>query len=148
MSVEGNHHMTKIVINACFGGFGLSDVAYEWLIAKGVPVQAYVKERRGADGLYKPESRNEGEVIFDRDLDDPAEGEDGKLSAAMRRYWDTWTRESRDHPLIVECVETLGERASGKFAKLVVVEIPDGVEWGIDEYDGNEHIAEKHRTWR
>lgn len=35
-------------------------------------------------------------------------------------------------------VEQLGsERASGLFASLKVVEIPDGVEW----------IAEKHRTW-
>jgi hypothetical protein len=29
-----------------------------------------------------------------------------------------------------------------------VVEIPDGVEWEIAEYDGLEWVAEKHRTWR
>jgi hypothetical protein len=28
-----------------------------------------------------------------------------------------------------------------------VVEIPDGTDYEISEYDGNEHIAEKHRTW-
>jgi hypothetical protein len=44
-------------------------------------------------------------------------------------------------------VEELGDKASGQFAELVVVEIPDGVDYEIDEYDGNEHIAEKHRTW-
>ena len=27
------------------------------------------------------------------------------------------------------------------------VEIPDDVEWQIEEYDGTEHISEKHRTW-
>jgi hypothetical protein len=31
---------------------------------------------------------------------------------------------------------------------LRIVEIPDGVEWHISEYDGIEHIAENHRTWR
>jgi hypothetical protein len=28
-----------------------------------------------------------------------------------------------------------------------VITIPDGIEWEIKEYDGLEHIAEKHRTW-
>jgi hypothetical protein len=31
---------------------------------------------------------------------------------------------------------------------LEIVEIPDDVEYTIEEYDGLEHIAEKHRTWR
>jgi hypothetical protein len=57
----------------------------------------------------------------------------------------------RHDPLLVACVETLGgghrENASGEYANLVVVEIPDGVEYEVGEYDGMEHIAEKHRTW-
>jgi len=31
---------------------------------------------------------------------------------------------------------------------LAIVEIPDDVEYTIEEYDGNEHVAEAHRTWR
>lgn len=58
------------------------------------------------------------------------------------------TRKERTHPDVVAIVEELGERASGDCAKLAIVEIPDGVEWEIDEYDGMEHIAEAHRTWR
>jgi hypothetical protein len=27
------------------------------------------------------------------------------------------------------------------------VDIPDDVKWQIEEYDGNEWIAESHRTW-
>lgn len=53
----------------------------------------------------------------------------------------------RDHPLLVECVETLGDAASGKQSKLKIVEIPDDVEWEIAEYDGRESIEEKHRSW-
>jgi hypothetical protein len=28
------------------------------------------------------------------------------------------------------------------------VDIPDDVKWEIEEYDGNEWVAEVHRTWR
>lgn len=54
---------------------------------------------------------------------------------------------NRTDPKLVECVETLGDIASGSLAKLKVVEIPDDVEWEIDDYDGVEWIAEVHRTW-
>ena len=54
----------------------------------------------------------------------------------------------RDDPYLVQVVLQLGEAASDGFANLKVVTIPDDVEWIIDEYDGNEWVAEKHRTWR
>jgi hypothetical protein len=41
----------------------------------------------------------------------------------------------------------MGKQSWGAYSQLKVVEIPDGVEWEIAEYDGSEHIAEKHRTW-
>ena len=50
-------------------------------------------------------------------------------------------------PRIVEVVERLGAGASGSCAHLVVVEIPDGIAWEIDDYDGWETIHEKHRSW-
>jgi hypothetical protein len=54
----------------------------------------------------------------------------------------------RDHELLVECVEVLGERADGAYATLRVVEIPEHVIWEIEEYDGNESVVESHRSWR
>jgi hypothetical protein len=42
----------------------------------------------------------------------------------------------------------MGDNANGGFANLRVVKIPGNVEWTIDEYDGLEWVAEKHRTWR
>lgn len=51
-----------------------------------------------------------------------------------------------DHDL-VRVVEELGENANGIFAKLRVIEIPDDVEFHIEEYDGAESIDENHRTW-
>ena len=41
----------------------------------------------------------------------------------------------------------MSDAADGSCAKLEIVEIPDGVDWTVEEYDGNEHIAESHRTW-
>jgi hypothetical protein len=46
----------------------------------------------------------------------------------------------RTDPHLVATVEALG-------GALKVVEVPDGVEWTIEDYDGREWVAEKHRTW-
>lgn len=65
--------------------------------------------------------------------------------------WDGYGFEfmddDRSNPALVKCVEDLGEDASGSFAELKVVEIPDGVEWEIDEDDGMEWVVEKHHEW-
>ena len=54
----------------------------------------------------------------------------------------------RDDPVLVQVVEELGsETASGNYAKLKVVEIPDGVVYEIQDYDGQESIHETHRSW-
>ena len=52
----------------------------------------------------------------------------------------------RDCPVLVAMVER-GD-ADGEYSDLKVVEIPDGVNWYIEEYGGLEHVAERHRTWR
>ena len=53
----------------------------------------------------------------------------------------------RDDPVLVKVVEELGEQANTRYSNLKVVEIPDEVEWSIQEYDGVEWVAEAHRTW-
>ena len=53
----------------------------------------------------------------------------------------------RTDPKLIECIEALGDKANGRWARLGIVEIPDDVEWQIDEYDGVERISELHRTW-
>jgi hypothetical protein len=53
----------------------------------------------------------------------------------------------RTNPKLIEAVETLGEKANGSLAALQVIEIPDDVDWYIDEYDGWETIRENHRSW-
>ena len=79
------------------------------------------------------------------------------LSNAAYKYlglkWDGYGFAYDDHdkradPKLVECVERLGDAASGRYAHLKVVEIPDGIEYEISNYDGIETIHEKHRVWR
>ena len=53
----------------------------------------------------------------------------------------------RNDPVLVQVVETLGDKANGRCAKLRIVEIPDNVNWEISEYDGNESVEEVHRSW-
>ena len=88
----------KIVINKCYGGFGLSEVA---------------------ETRYRNESGN------------------------TVPYYHI----PRNDPILVSIVEELGEDSWGCFAELKVIEIPDDVKFQIEEYDGNEWVAEQHRTW-
>ena len=59
-------------------------------------------------------------------------------------YNNTQSRADKD---LIKCIETLGKKANGSFADIKIVEIPDDVNWGIDDYDGIEHVYELHRTW-
>lgn len=113
----------KVVINECYGGFGLSQDAYLKLNEWGIPIIDYPTE-------------NKGEVIYR-----------GGRHVPLCELWDSWLSYNRENSLLVRVVEELGDVANGTFAKLKVVEIPDGVNYDIDEYDGIESIHEVHRSW-
>jgi hypothetical protein len=53
----------------------------------------------------------------------------------------------RDHPLLIQCFKELGTNAQYWWSEFKIIEIPDGVEWEIREYDGKESVHEKHRIW-
>ena len=54
---------------------------------------------------------------------------------------------ARDDEHLIDVVELMGSAAAGEYAELKVIEIPDDVNWYIEEYDGKEHVAELHRVW-
>jgi hypothetical protein len=123
----------KLVINTKYGGFGLSDLAYEKLIEYGVPV----REVSDTEDSTKP-------VIYDRTLSED------KSCFGNKRYWDVFFEksENRSHPLLVKIVEELGTlAASDSLSSLKVIEIPDNISFFIDDYDGSETVRETHRTW-
>ena len=53
----------------------------------------------------------------------------------------------RTDPVLVSVVCDLGSEADGPCSSLKVVDVPDGVDWVLEEYDGMEWIAERHRIW-
>ena len=49
---------------------------------------------------------------------------------------------------LIKVIEEIGiGAASGTHADIRIAEVPDDVEWEIDEYDGIETVREKHRSW-
>lgn len=58
-----------------------------------------------------------------------------------------YTDVERNDPDLVAVVEELGEKASGVGSRLKIVDIPEDIQWYIEEYDGREHVAEEHRRW-
>lgn len=54
----------------------------------------------------------------------------------------------RNDPRLIAAVEKVGlKESSGEVACLEIVDIPDGIEYEIDDYDGVEVVHEKHRSW-
>jgi len=66
----------------------------------------------------------------------------------MGRYWECFiNRNNRNHPILLKVVKELGKKSWGRCAELKIVEIPNGIEYEIDNYDGVETVHEKHRSW-
>ena len=142
----------KVVINDCFGGFSLSPQAilklFELGVLSGIPVAEYFSNDRGPDDvlglkrslsnwreyLKNPDQRHSLFLcVFNTD--------ESQVITGDRQI-------QRDNDSLIRVVEELGEKANGVCARLKIVEIPDDVEWHIDDYDGLEHVAEDHRTWQ
>ena len=139
--------MTKIVINSCYGGFGLSKAGVlRYLEIKNIPVWIV------QSGMFNTEYYS---LVPPKERIQNAEKEFyGWPIEKRQEYNRKWSEQTfydrniaRDDPVLVQVVEELGKEANGEFAALAVVEIPDDVKWQIEEYDGNEWVAEQHRTW-
>ena len=126
--------MREIVINKCYGGYSLSDEAVIFLAKKKDPhielmepvkfygTKSWKKEREKFSCFLQPMYR--GKVLLDHQ-----------------------DRENRDCSILIEVVNELGEKANGMCAQLEIITIPYGIEYEVEEYDGMEWVAEKHRTW-
>jgi hypothetical protein len=139
----------EVVINTCYGGFGLSHIAtMEYYKRKGITVYPFVDAK---DNMKR----------FDFKHFEPYTGQENTFlihySSQPLRKDGTYVEESylavgrgiqRDDPDLVAVVKQMGKEASGPLSSLAIVEIPAEVEWSIEEYDGTEWISEAHRTWR
>ena len=141
--------MTKIVTNRCYGGFGLSHagvLAYARHAGITLYPEYKITKRGSKDWTYwrvpegeRPEPQDDWE---NWSMEKRVESNAAHTAAELSTY-----DFKRDDPALVAAVEELGEESYGDYSKLEVTEIPDDVEWTIEEYDGLEHIAERHQTW-
>lgn len=137
--------MRKIVINICYGGFGLSDEAvYAYARRKGLKL--YPEDIGHGLMMWYTKPKEERPVPLENWYMQPLEVRQAFNKAEGEACINT-SGIPRDDTDLVALVEELGARAHGRSAELKVVEIPDDVEWTIEEYDGCEWVAEKHRTW-
>lgn len=132
--------MTKIVYNACYGGFGLSVKAVmRYAELKGIKL--YHKKDSFVD-LFYTVPLDEADKIRER----IEATYSGKRNPTMRDYTElnkvcfSPSDIERDDPLLVQVVEELGEDASGNYANLQIAEVPTGSFYRIDEYDGSESV--------
>lgn len=119
--------MNKVIYNACYGGFNLSEEAVKWLMEN---------------------ARDEIKEFLNKALD-RAEEDDytSKLESAwcaLKYDFNKIGIQRHDKDLIA-CIEALGcGKASGFCSSLAIANI-EGNMYRIDEYDGNETVIEPNQ---
>ena len=101
----------KVVYNACYGGFSLSDEA----IVRYLQLKGWV---------FTTEKDEYGFIHY------KVEGQD--------RWYHRDIPRADKH--LVQVVEEMGKAANGRFADLAIEDVPSGARWRIDEYDGFESV--------
>lgn len=133
----------KIVINTCYGGFGLSFAGLKRYYEIKFPERKlYFYKRDFSTNTYTKVSEGEYAIfytdIFDKDFGNTFRANDidddvfNDHFVSMRNF-------KRTDPILVQVVEELGNKANGECAELSVVEFSDN-KYRICEYDGLEWI--------
>ena len=128
----------KLVVNNCYGRFGLSPKAQEryWGL-KGKQVFFYVSEY-GAKKARKA-SADANPLLLHALFKDY--GPLVNLAEVPREEFARSETIERHDPALVQVVEEMGKAADGRSAQLTVMEIPDGVDYIILDYNGKESVA-------
>lgn len=152
--------MKKIVINTKHGGFGLSALAIKRYLelngkeccfyeTKGHQIFPITLEEAQKDTHWTAFTVSNPEQYLN--LSKPWYDLSEQEREEFNKTWDSLSVYSsdieRDDKNLIQTIEELKEKANSRFADLKIVEIPDDVEWTIEDYDGVEWVSEKHRTW-
>lgn len=143
--------MKKVVINKCYGGFGLSPLAMKELAKlEGKKCYFFVEDSLVNINDCDNSSFWSAYSIKDPDFEKMSTQDEDGLYTTANQYSDSISivePNDRSCPNLVKVVEKLGADVNGAFADLKIIEIPQDVEYTIEEYDGIEWVAEVHKTW-
>jgi len=132
--------MTKVVYNAKYGGFSLSKEAVQryWEI-KGQQIWIEDDKEYPSLGLWTvwltpPEERPVRKKNWE------SMSMDERIAYNKAHSEQTWYDRDVDRhdPVLVQVVEELGDKASGKYAKLAIAQVSGP--YRIDEYGGFESV--------
>ena len=168
---EQTEELVPIVLNYCYGGFGVSNEGIRrYLELKGLP---FIEKARnyGSSAFYINEDnvfdqlmcRNCNFTIQDCDCDcisrfcticddlrkmkctcKPNEHSFYSGCRCTEKYFCEDINFKRTDPLLVQVVKELGEKANGYCAKLAIEYLPKGTKYIINEYDGHESLQTEH----
>lgn len=141
----------KIVLNGCYGGFGLSYeamVVYWHARCRDLYFYRDISVYDGYSKVHKYERISLADIQRSRNT---WTGFIYCTTEDQGEYLDHFPENvvndqdiERTDPILISVVETMGsEAASGRFAKLYIEEIPNGTQYKIDEYDGLEELITK-----
>ena len=137
----------KVVVNRCYGGFGLSHAAImRYAELSGIKLFPFTEARKedGRTDFRKFVPYTGQKETFLIHYSTQPLTSDGKYQD--NTYW-SYPSDERSDTTLIQVIEEMGESANGTCAKLEILEIPDDVQYEIDDYDGMESIHEKHRSW-
>lgn len=138
----------KIVINACFGGFGMSDEAiqlYKKYINTKDPglvfTDRFFDHKRSNNTTHWSQNLLKEEAVHPAQVQvvQPTQHEDDAKD-------DIGVKIPRYDPCLIRVVGELGEKANVSHSCLTIVEIDDNIDWIIQEYDGYEWISQNHKV--
>ncbi len=138
----------KVAVNRCWGGFGLSLKGQKRLAElQGKEIYFYKQTKYsykdGIDEYQRINNLNDKDLFIyaiTKDLGEFASNKD--LNGNF--YNDDVERNDEN---LIKVIEELKAEANGLCAKLEIRDIPDGVKFEINDYDGMESIHEVHRSW-
>tara|TARA_R110000851_G_C13085040_1_gene566206 strand:+ start:493 stop:915 length:423 start_codon:yes stop_codon:yes gene_type:complete len=139
----------KVAYNNCFGGFSLSHLAtVEYAKRKGITLTAYEQTKYRHEGGVEEYVRviHPSRICthyLTEDLGDVI----SELPNDLSYYESFYGEDTRCDKDLINIIEVWGKEANGICADLVIEEIPDGVDFEITEYDGNESVVPPRMSW-